>query len=278
MPTRPAIHVCAAASCLALVTVLAACSARPAADNPTAGDRAADAARTPTAAQAETAPLQTAVVPLDSAPKVGQPVAVRLDAINATSQDHTYDSQQAGVNQSFRVIGPDGKPVPFIGMSFQTFGSPQSLSAGERRPILTSVDLTEQYLMDRPGVYRVSFVGRGGLAASPPVSITLAAGEPTQREQLLRRMVDTAPAGWNVMNHERTYILMWNKHTSKADVRTVVLTFTTEQQASGKGAQYMGRTTLGHAWLTGCEELPAGAWPDCVSWWGEALKPLQFHW
>lgn len=273
MPTHPAMPACAAASCLALTMVLGACSTRPAADS-----QAASAPRTPQAAPAESAPLQTAVVPLDAAPKVGQAVVVRLDAINATSQDLAYDSQQAGVNQSFLVIGPDGKPVPSIGMSFQTSGAAQTQLAGERRPILASVDLTEQYLMDRPGVYRVSFVGRGGLAASPPVSITLAAGEPTQREQLLRRMVDTAPAGWRVMNHDRSYILMSNQYTSKADVRSVVLTFTTEQQASGKGAQYMGRTTLGHAWLTGCEELPTGTWPDCISWWGEALRPFQFHW
>lgn len=273
MPIRHSFHALTAVSCLAIVTALGACSSQPAADN-----QAIAASRTAPTAQSSTAPLQTAVVPLDPSPKVGQPIVVRLDAINATGQDQSYDSQQAGVNQSFKVIGPDGKPVPSIGMAFQTSGSPQSILAGERRSILSSVDLAEQYLMDRPGEYRVSFVGRGGMATSPPVVITLAPGEPTQREQLLRRMVDTAPAGWQVMNHERMYILMWSKHTSKADVRSVILTFTTEQQASGKGAQYMGRTVLGHAWLTGCEELQPSIWPDCTSWMGEALKPFQFHW
>src|SRR5262249_11858299 len=63
--------------------------------------------------------------------KVGEPVTVRLEMKNVAQEERTYDSQQTAVNSSLEVTGPDGEPVPYIDLSYQTSGSAKVLKAGQ---------------------------------------------------------------------------------------------------------------------------------------------------
>ena len=108
--------------------------------------------------------LCTRLLPAQKEYVVGQPVRFRLEMKNFGSQNRTYDPQQVDVNGSLIITDPDGKPVPYIGGSFQTMGP---LRRDPIRPGETVVlfnardwDFTDQYPFVKPGRYTVQFRGQ----------------------------------------------------------------------------------------------------------------------
>jgi RNA polymerase sigma factor (sigma-70 family) len=194
--------------------------------------------------------------------KVGEPVTVKLEMKNVAQEDRRYDSQQAAVNGSLLVTGPDGKPVPYIEPSYQTAGGRRVLKAGQTVTIFAKLDVAEQYLLDRPGAYTIQFRGcpayRGETAIPPSnvLSVTLEPGTVPPLTVVYRRLLATAPQEWHVSKSRHGFFLSRVPTSLKRDMVTIQLWFTPEKQSGSESRpkevanlEYLGETTLGYAWL-----------------------------
>ncbi len=171
------------------------------------------AATSPAAAPASatTSRLETRLT-VEEATRLGAPVRLRLELVNATGEAWSFDGQQAGINGSLEVTGPDGATVPYVGPSCQTCGGPELLPSGETAVLFSGLDLG--YLLDRPGRYTVRYAGRGVSVDRGPVrgggvlwdsketvdpcevTFELAPGEVPRGARVTRALLSAAPEGW----------------------------------------------------------------------------------
>jgi len=163
---------------------------------------------------------------------VGQPVRFRLELKNFGTDNRTFDPQQVDVNASMIVTGPDGKPVSYIGGSFQTCGDFESVEPDHTVVLFRGPDLdfTDQYSFIKPGKYTVQFRGqeerrvpkgpmlprkkskfdeahevfsRMEAAATPippsnAISVELRPGSVPVPMKVPARLVEVVPEGWRV--------------------------------------------------------------------------------
>jgi hypothetical protein len=105
--------------------------------------------------------VATRLMLLDAAPSVGKPLRVRLELVNLRAGTVLYDAQQADCNASLEVVGPDGKPAPYLAGFVSTSGQYEELAALTGRAIVDELDVASQYLISKPGRYTIRFTGRG---------------------------------------------------------------------------------------------------------------------
>lgn len=65
-------------------------------------------------ARGESGALRTNLYLQDDPTILGRPIRLRLELKNEGRSSLSIDAQQVGVNRSLDVLGPDGKPVPYI--------------------------------------------------------------------------------------------------------------------------------------------------------------------
>jgi hypothetical protein len=106
-------------------------------------------------------PLRTRLLLLRENPRLGKPILVRLELRNDGPDPISYRAWESGCNHSLEINGPDGRSVPYIGGPHGGFENPHPLRSGESDFLIPFLDLREQYLIDRPGHYTVSYRGRG---------------------------------------------------------------------------------------------------------------------
>lgn len=214
-------------------------------------------------------------------PTVGQPLRLKLEVRNTSTTDASYDDQQAAVNGSLIVTGPDGSETPNIGGSFQTSGGSTVLKPGESRTIFDGLDVNEQYLIEAPGLYRIQTRSRGGVPQSNILTVTVAAGELSEFQKLLIALRRVTPAGWRVANYSGSIVFLHSPTGLKSDATSVSLYFANEKNAGPKPARGqpkpvdLGETKLGHAWLT-VESAAAGErWPNFEKAIGDKVRAIQ---
>ena len=112
--------------------------------------------------------LQTRLALRTAQPAVGKPLLVRLEMRNTSRTAKRYDAQQAAVNHSLVISGPEGGPVRYIAGDFQTAGNARTIKPGETVALVARLDVTRQYLLAQPGRYALRFRGqRGGFRCEP---------------------------------------------------------------------------------------------------------------
>ncbi len=105
--------------------------------------------------------LRTRLSLVTEEPVVGKQILLQLELVNEGGEAVVYDDQQADINNSLRVTGPEGKAVPYIHGGAQTGGALRLLESGTSVVLFDKLDLASQYLVARPGRYEVRFSGRG---------------------------------------------------------------------------------------------------------------------
>jgi len=219
--------------------------------------------------------LTTRLTLVSRDPKIGAAVKLRLEVRNAAANPRTFDGQQAAVNESLEVTGPDGKKVPYVAMSFQTSGGPEELRPGQTATVFDNLDVAGQYLIDRPGKYSVKFVGRGGLPASNTLALTVADAPLPDKLKLLSAMHHGVPKGWRVAHYDSAIVLLNQPTGLKKDATSVSLYFAEPKEPRQKGVEYVANTTLGHAWIQPESPKVGERWPAYVKFIREQLAP--FH-
>ncbi len=221
--------------------------------------------------------LCTRVLLLTKEPKVGQPLKVSFEVRNTGKVPRTFDDQQASVNSSMNVKGPDGKHVPYIATSYQTMGEKTTLAAGASKVVIKELDVAQQYLLDKEGKHTMQFRDRNGLPASNELAVTLKPGELADAMKLFASVLWATPAGWRAARYDNSIVMLNTPTNLKSDATSVSLVFTKDDQAPGQNLKIvptkLGNTKLGHAWLV-LEPKAAERWPDHVKFFETQLKPF----
>jgi hypothetical protein len=213
-------------------------------------------------------------------PRLGEPVRVRLEVKNVGEGPATYDSQQAAVNNSLIVKGPDGAAVPYIGLSYQTLGGPTALGPGETKSVFAELDVAAQYLIERAGNYTVQSRARGGIPASNVLAMTVRPGTLSDFQKLFATLYRSTPAGWRAATYESSIVFLHTPTHLKADAASITLSLFREPTGGPKPMRgqpapiNLGETTLGQAWLVAQSQIAVERWPDYEKTVREKIKPF----
>jgi len=223
--------------------------------------------------------LSTRISLVTAEPTVGKTIKLKLEIKNVGTTPAKYDDQQASMNNSIEVKDSNGKPVPYVGMSAQTMGSDTTLAVGAANTIFADLDLAEQYLLETPGRYTVTFKSQlhGGLPRSNELTITLKDGPIPDRVKLTSAFYKAAPKGWRVARYGDDICFMYFSPTGlKADVATIGVFFTKDDKAGRDHSESLGKTKLGYAWVETIPREKAGErWPDYKKAIDEQLKSFR---
>jgi hypothetical protein len=143
--------------------------------------------------------VKTRLTALEKAHAAGKPMRFRLEMLNVSKKVVQYDAQQVDVNDSMLVIGPDGKVVPYIASGCQTTGGGQPLKPGESVVLFKELDVADQYLMSKPGRYKVQYrkgdkaFGEVDFPASNVIEIDITKGKPKPSDAILEKMIPIVP-------------------------------------------------------------------------------------
>ena len=226
--------------------------------------------------------LQTRLTLRTTQPAVGKPLLVRLELRNTSRTVKRYDAQQAAVNHSLVIKGPEGGPVRYIAGDFQTAGNARTIKPGETVTLVAQLDVTRQYLLAQPGRYAIRFRGqRVAFGASPiPASNTLAislgGGRLSPLQSILVRMLRVTPKGWRISLSGTAILFQHNRTALKRDVTTVQVWFSKKRLPAGatlgagkdkRVVQHLGEHPLGYAYLT--------APPEVRELWPQAKQKIQ---
>lgn len=207
-------------------------------------------------------------------PTLGSPLLLTLDMHNAGKVEARYDSQQAAVNGSLSVTGPDGKPAPYVATLYQTMGGTQALAPGQTTTIFKDLNLADQYLLDQPGTYTVQFPARDGIPASAPITVTLAAAPMPDATAVLSALVRHAPPEWRVSRYDSVIYFADHRTRGKGNERTFSVRFQKEGTPAPKNGTDLGQTRLGHAWVVAESPAVAEAWPGYLDFVRAQLAPF----
>ena len=154
----------------------------------------------------------TEVQLLDLHPNLGSPLRVTLVLRNAGTRLFLYDDQDVD-RDSFDLVGPDGRDVPYIGWIGSRIAREKAVEPGASTTLLYAYDLATEYLIDRPGRYRLGFSGRGlrfwkpeeeGPADYPVrlvsswVEVRIGEGGPPPAVEIVRRLLPVLPERWRI--------------------------------------------------------------------------------
>ena len=221
--------------------------------------------------------LATRLTLVTKEPTLGKPIQLKLEIKNVGNTPAKFDDQQAMVNNAFEVQGPAGTPVPFVGMSTQTMGVETTLAPGAEKPVFGSLDITEQYLLEKPGKYTIRFRTQhlGNLPKSNQLTMTVKDGPLTDQVKLISALHKAAPTGWRVARFGDEISFLNSPTGLKKDVAVVSLFFTKDEMTTRDDAEKLGKTKMGYAWLEISPKDTANRWPDSKKVIEEQLKAFR---
>jgi hypothetical protein len=156
--------------------------------------------------------LRTRLLPAQTEYTVGRPARFRLEMKNFGKTDRKFDSQSVDVNGSIRISGPDRKPVRYVAGGFQTGGHSRSIAPAETVVLFDKLDLADQYVMVKPGMYTLQFRGtnviwdsESGIPSSAEVTIEMRPGKAPASMQVPARLAEIIPAKWALSLNGRVY-------------------------------------------------------------------------
>lgn len=227
-------------------------------------------------------PLVSRLTLATKQPMLGQPLRLRLEVKNISDGPAKYNSQQAKVNSSLTLKGPDGAAVPYIGGSYQTMGQDVTLQPGESKTIYADLDVAAQYLIEKPGQYTIQSRSRGGIPASNELVVDVRPGQSSEFQRLFASLHHATPKGWRIANYGGESIVFLHTPTNlKADATSITLMIVKEPTAGPKPARgqpapiSLGETSLGRVWLMPQDAKALEKWPECERVVGEKLKPFK---
>jgi hypothetical protein len=232
--------------------------------------------------EAKGGPLVSRLTCATKQPTLGQPLRVQLEVKNFSDKPAKYNSQQAKVNSSLTVKGPDGADIPYIGGSYQTAGGPTTLQPGESKTIYSDLDVAAQYLIEKPGKYTIQSKSRGGIPASNELVVEVQPGQLSEFQRLFASLQKATPKGWRIASYGGESIVFLNTPTNlKADATSVTLFISKEPTGGPKPMRgqplpiSLGETSLGQAWLIPQDARALERWADCEKVITDKLKPFK---
>jgi hypothetical protein len=206
---------------------------------------------------------------------------VALDLLNSGSAAIDYDAQGCEIYDTFAVLGPDGRSVPYYAKSAQTFGHVKTLNPGQVVTLIAELDLSWMYLLHDPGTYHIRYGGdfeilstsqgsdpkapapidRGKhapLLRSDWIRVEVAPGRPRDLVEVVSRLRRIAPPGWSVEG-DGTRVLISHPKSNFWD-KTLEIHFGSGDPRPNSLS--LGRTAWGEIYLFSAWPGLREAWPD----------------
>ncbi len=134
--------------------------------------------------------------------RLGEAIVVDLYLENGGSEPFQYDDQAEGEHDAFIIHDVVGNAVRYIELPYQTSGGSTTIRPGERT-LMKTIDLTDKYLFEKPGVYTIQCQGFDRFPDSNELVVTVADGEVALVDQLIVRVLPLLPEGWKVAKSPR---------------------------------------------------------------------------
>src|SRR5579862_9534528 len=133
--------------------------------------------------------LKTRVVPQQTEYILGQPMKLRLEMSNLSSETVKYKAE--GFDDMLAITGPDGLPIPFIEGCYMTLAAANTLLPGKTVVLTEDWEISSQYLISSAGRYWIKFVGntRNSMPPSEAVDIFVKPGNLKPMDILLAKIV-----------------------------------------------------------------------------------------
>ncbi len=241
--------------------------------------------------------LQSRLTLQTQAPKVGEPVLLKLELRNVGEKPTKFDPQDYAPFRVLRVDMPRPElPPPFIGSRPQTSGQRETLQPGEVRTLWENVDVASLFLLADAREYEV-FAEGGEWAASTiwqdsnHLQVTLGPGTLGPREQLIANLVKIKPEDWTVTIGQGEIYLQHSPTNLKSDMHTIAVRFQEKKIAADFQAGWpvpgqekvfqnvkvddLGETTLGHVYVLSLPKPTKELWPTYVEDITGALKNVR---
>jgi len=196
--------------------------------------------------------------------RVGKPIPFRLEMKNVSDRVLGYDDQGVGSNNSFKVENGKGEEIPYIGGSSQTLGGGRPLKPGQTVELVGHFDVTDDYLVNEPGTYRVRFRGAGpafGKVRFPEsnvVEVQVGEGRPDPVRKAAGRLIDILPEDrWEIALYGSEIHLLCIRTRLKRDAYLISLLME-EKKLSGrqlKEYEFVGESNGRFVYI---RESPAG--------------------
>lgn len=203
--------------------------------------------------------VSTKLIALDSVSKLGGPIRLRLELRNSGSTSLSYVDAAIGSEESIELLDQSGVVVSQIPSGGQIFAQEKELAPSGVALLLDGYDLSEHFLIDRPGKYRIRFTGHGlslptedrgssqsTVFASNWVEVEVGEGRPSPLVEVFKRVKSILPSGWDITangaNGEIT-IILWRSHLKGDDVRIEI------GAVSPQGGAKLGGSPWGTVWI-----------------------------
>jgi hypothetical protein len=206
---------------------------------------------------------------------LGQPMLFRLEMINVSNSAITYNGQHVSLNDTLKIVRPDGKEARYIMGGFQTWGNNKTIKAEEIKVLFDNLNIDKQYGILHSGVHSVSFRRYNDYCADmeiPPsniVEIKVLPGKPHLADQALEKIASIIPKEWRIRVFRSITIgktevemlrLSLSKGTKGTKNRDVSLVDVIQVDSSrgpgseffsykGDSTEYLGRNEYGHVYL-----------------------------
>ena len=102
--------------------------------------------------------LRTRVV-CDWPYQFGKPMAMKIEVRNFSDAVRKFDPLSISPVRSIKVVGPDGKPVPFRSESILLTGGITSIKPGETVTLFETDDFSKFFELTQAGRYEIQFIG-----------------------------------------------------------------------------------------------------------------------
>jgi len=250
------------------------------------------AAATATAGSAQTnrsAEFATALVLDDRAPHLGDAIRVSLNARNNADKELSAE-KSATAFDCFEVTAPDGQAATYVGFMGQVMANPLPVSPRGTVTLAEHLDLTDKYILQKPGRYSVRFKGGvSGLPDSNTITIDVSPGQLTELDKAVIQLLPIRPKGWYVTKSAhsqkevtpfgRPAVVGYDAHICRDYMRgeavyvwlTKAPTENDPQQNPPVKSEYLGRSQGLYVYVAVASATPA-LWPNAIE---EVARALQ---
>lgn len=135
--------------------------------------------------------------------RLGVPIKVSVSVTNEGPQEVEVD-RSATAFDCFEVIDSDGRVLPYVGFDGQIMIKRTRVQSSSTVMIAEALDLTDKYLVQKPGKYSVRLArGASGLPSSRAITVDVAPGQLSVFDELAARLIPVCPKDWHIAKDRR---------------------------------------------------------------------------
>ena len=227
--------------------------------------------------------LATQLIPQSEEYVIGKPMKFGLVLKNVSDSVKQYDRQEAICVRSLIVKTADNNEIYYKKGFYQTSRGFQKIEPNEIVALFENRDITDEYVILKPGKYTIQFSSVGTAPASNVIEFEVKPGTPDKHDYLISLLVYVLPdANWyaeirNIRSapagrkEEVISIDLVHRHPARRSVfvtlwQTKLPAEVDENKQDTKISEYLGKNPSGYFYL----EIP----PEAIDYWPKIKEDI----